>query len=261
MDADELRPDRPRPVGRPQVEEMVVGLGRREPLGQVHDPGTLPGEGLAERLAALRHHVADLGPRGVQGRVVRLLGVADDALVEVLDRGRAQRQPLGRRRARDEALAFDVADRRPDQLGHRGDDAGRTADVPPVPAGPLPLLPLGVEPRDPEQRQRVVGEVVVELDHARVDGPGDGEHRRCGVGRGRLVRRRHVADRAVGHPDDAVRDDVAGSVHRDHAAAESIAGKGCCGHRQVSSSAAACSAGLNGAAARPATHAGRNSFR
>ena len=59
----------------------------------------------------------------------------------------------------------------------------------------------------------------------------------------------------------AVGDDVPGRVHRDHAAAQSVAGERIGGHGQGSWSAAACSAGVSGAAARLATHDGRNSLR
>src|SRR6185437_9372971 len=91
-----------------------------------------------------------------------------------------------------------------------------------------------------DQRQGVVGKVIVEFDHAGVDRPGGRDHRRFGVAGRPVAGGCHAGDRSIGDPRDAVRQDRSRRIHADHPAAQAVAGGRVGGHGQVS-----CWAGLS----------------
>ena len=161
-----------------------------------------------------RNFVAVLGldvgdVRGRFGKVVlvRLLDVPDDPLVEALDAGVAgERDSLSGRRPGDEALGLDVANDRRHVLGRVREHLHRAGDELPVRVALGPLVAVRVQLRHVPELERVVAQVVVEVDQARVDRalglenldalePGRRIH-------GRLL---HRDDRAGAHVDDSVR--------------------------------------------------------
>ena len=104
--------------------------------------------------------------------VVGLLDVADDAAVVVLDPGVArEREPLAGGRAGDQAFRFDVADDRRHVGGCVREHLHRAGDQLAVGVALRPLVAVVVLLRDVPELQRVVAEVVVQVDQARVDRP------------------------------------------------------------------------------------------
>ena len=154
--------------------------------------------------------------------LVRLLDVADDALVEALDpRVARERDPLRRRRPADQALALDVAHDRRHVLRRVREHLHRARDQPAIRVALGPLVAVRVPLGDVPELQRVVAQVVVEVDQAGVDRPlrvDDRDFLEPGGRRiGRLLDGR---DRPALHVDRAVVDDVLSVVHRHHTAVD-----------------------------------------
>ena len=155
-----------------------------------------------ETLGAPRVHVGDPGHRFGQVRLVGLLDVADDAAVVAPGAGIAEElDALARRDAADQALALDVADERGHDVSVSPSTFIGPRDETLILGCAAPLSAVGEQPRHVPQAQRVVGEVVVELDEAGKDRPPDIDGaRRLEAGRRRL--------RRVVHGDDAALIDV-----------------------------------------------------
>ena len=195
MDAGKPVVDRPLVRRHLEREEMPaghrVGLGPtwRHPLAEVQEETTIlllqPGQ---ERARVLGVHVGDAPLRLEQIRIVGLLDVAHDPAVEALYSGvAAEHDPLARRHTPEQALALDIADQRRQQRGLAlrvpvlTHDRHRTADELAVVGVVRPLAAVLEQlwHRAP-QRQRVVAEVVVQLDQA-------WEERAAGIHRSNVV--------------------------------------------------------------------------
>ena len=177
-------------------------------LAQVQQEASLLLDLGEERLRVARVDVRDPAPGLGQQLVAGLLDVADDAPVVAPDAGRAeQRDPLRGRHPADERLALDVAHERGQKVGRLADGLHRGGDQLVVRGRVTPGVAVRVRLWNLPKRQRVVRDVVVELDQA-------GEHRSAGlerhdagepfgVGVAALGDRR---DRGVRDPDRAVHD-------------------------------------------------------
>ena len=221
MDPDQRLGDGPVPVRAFQREEVlassVVGA-----LTQVQQQAVEAVQALQELLAVLRLDVGDVRRRLGELGLVRLLDVPDDALVEALDpREARERDPLRRGRPADQALALDVAHDRRHVLGRVREHLHRARDQLAVRVALGPLVAVRVPLGDVPELERVVAQVIVEVDQPRVDRPvrvGDDDVLEPGRRRGGCLL--HRSDRSALDVDDALVDDVLAVVHRHDAAAE-----------------------------------------
>ena len=226
VDRHERRRERPAVVG--QVERGEVDArGRPEPFGEVEDQLVRLLEAGQEVLGLGRLDVGDLRQRVVEVDLARVLDVADVAAIELLDPVVAvERDALRGRHARHEALALDIADDRLGQAEGLAEDRHRAADRLAVglDAGPLAAVLVDLE-RRPE-RQRVVAQVVVELDQPGVDRALGGDARRAieAGGRGRSVVL-DADDPVVGDVQGTRGVDRPGGVDGDDPAGEDVAGR------------------------------------
>ena len=221
VDAGERRCDRPLTASKSERLEVLVG-GRVGALAQVQQEARLLLDLGEERLRVARVDVGDAAAGFGQLLIARLLDVADDPAVIASDAGRAeQRDPLRGRNPADERLALDVADQRRKQVGGLADRLHRRGDELVIRGCVAPLVPVRVPLRDAPQRQRVVREVVVELDQAREHGAAGLERDDAGetVG-GSVGALGDRGDRRIGDPYHAVHHDRRARVHRHDAPAE-----------------------------------------
>ena len=207
-----------RPLQRQEVRPRLVVRA----LAQVEQQALVALEPLQELVAVLRLDVGDVR-RGLRELgLVRLLDVADDALVEALDpRVARERDALRRRRPADQALALDVAHDRRHVLRRVREHLHRARDQLAVRVALGPLVAVRVLLGHVPELERVVAQVVVEVDQAGVDRPlrvDDRDFLEPGGRRvGRLLNGR---DRPALHVDRAVVDDVLSVVHRHHTAVD-----------------------------------------
>ena len=191
-------------------------------LAQVQEQAVEALEALQELRPVLGLDVGDVRARLGQLVLVGLLDVADDPLVEALDaRVAGERDPLRGRRPRDEALGLDVANDRRHVLRRVREHLHRAGDELPVRVALGPLVAVRVQLRHVPELERVVAQVVVEVDQARVDRAlGLEDLDALELGRRIHVRLLHSGDRALAHVDDSVLDDRVVGVHGHDAAAE-----------------------------------------
>lgn len=235
VDAGEGVVDRPF-VGR-HLERQEMPARRRRRLAGARDALAQVQQEAAVLLAQPRQELArvpgvDVGDARVGVGQVDLPGVLDvaqDAAEEALHaRIAVEHDALAGGASAQQAFALDVAHERGEQGGAaRGvavlaDDRHRAADQPAIVRMRRPLAAILVQPghRAP-QRQRVVGEVVVQFDQAwEQRAPRVGDRRRLEAGRRRQRARARRHDAALGDVEDGVGQHLEGVVHRHDAPAQ-----------------------------------------
>ena len=196
VDRHERRRERPAVIGQVEGGE-VDARGRPEPFGEVEDQLVRLVEAGQEVLGLGRLDVGDLRQRIVEVHLARVLDVADVAAVELLDPVVAvQRDALRGRHARHEALALDIADDRLRQAEGLAEDRHRAADRLAVRLDARPLAAVLVDLERRPERQRVVAQVVVELDQPGVDRALGGDARRASRSRAAGRQRRPGSGRS-----------------------------------------------------------------
>ncbi len=170
-------------------------------------------------LGAVGFGVGDSGVGTRQSIQGRLLDVAHQPLEEGLDTGATgEGYPLACSHTAEQTAALGIAHQCLHHSGGARQHLGRFADRPSRLVRSPPTAVVGIYLGHPPQRHRVVGEMVVQFDHAREHRvPGAYPRRLLETIRARVVTGLNRLDHAIANVDGAVVEDTTRLVHRDHA--------------------------------------------